>query len=287
MTRCGFLWPIRSDAATLSGGSYETALPLANAQTTRLGSVARTTNDATTSTLVNVDFGTATPCDTIAIVRHNLEAAALWRIRGSANADMSSPVYDSGWIDVWPVQWPTGVLPATHPNASTRRLTTAQIRALDPGRDAVHVLPSVATARYWRIEFDDTTNTDGYVQFGRLVMGALYRPSYDVNVGAQFGYDDPSTTERAYSGTRYTDVRPKTRQFDGTIGPLGQTEAVSVLLELEALLGTSGQLYWIFDTDDAENLQRTSFLATFRQMSKTEYAAVSHGTWPFALDEVR
>lgn len=287
MARCGFLWPILSDAATLSGGSWVAGLPLSNLKSPRVADVARSTNDDLTSTLLNVDFGAATGCDAVVLGRHNLSAAAKWRIRCSANADMSSAVYDSTWLDVWPVQWPAGVLPAGHPNAATRKLTTAQIRALDPPRDAIHLLPAVATARYWRIELDDTTNPDTYVEAGRLVMGAVYKPTYSINVGAQFGYDDPSVSTVAYSGTKYTDVRPKGRTIDGAIGPIGQNEAVSVLLELEALLGTSGQLYWLFDVNDAENLQRTSFLATFRQMSKTEYAAAGWGQWPFALDEVR
>jgi hypothetical protein len=286
MARSAFLATIASDTATLSGGSWQATLPLANVKTASLATVARSTNDDTASTILNVDFGTATACDAVILCRHNLDATATWRIRASANSDLSSASYDSGWVNAWPEQWATGVLPANHPNASTRRLTTAQIRALDPPRDAIHLLPSVITARYWRIEIDDTTNIDGYVQIARLLMGALYRPTYPANPGVQFGYDDPSVIKSAYSGARFVDVRPKMRRVNGTIGPITQAESVSVLLELQAVLGVGGQLYWLFDPTDAPQLQRTSFLATFRQMSSVEYAAAGWSSFPFALDEV-
>ena len=176
-----FGWPLVSDTATLSGGSW--TLPLTNLQTRALGTVARSTNDSNSSTIINADFGAAQAISVVALVRHNLRSAATWRIRGSASSDMSGAVYDSGTVSVWPVQWASGDLPSGHPNASTRLLTDAQINALNPKRDAVKVFTE-ATARYWRIEIFDDTNTDTYIEIGRLVMAPRFQPSVNIAPGA-------------------------------------------------------------------------------------------------------
>ena len=42
---------------------------------------------------------------------------------------------------------------------------------------------------------------------------------------------------------------------------------------------------WL-DASDAFNLQRTSFLATIRQLSAVEYAAAGRAALPLVLDEV-
>jgi hypothetical protein len=286
MANCGFVWPITSDTATLSGGTWDAGLPLTNAQLPAVATVARTVTDANADSIVNVDFGAASEVGVVALSRHNLQKDALIRVRMSAASDMSGATYDSGWVAAWPVQWAADVLPSGHPNAATRLLTNAQIAALDPARDIVHVLTTPTTARYLRCEIDDDTNTDTVVEIGRFIAGPLYRPSNNLNVGAAFGIDDASVIGRALSGTRYYDQRPKGRTLQASFGPLTQDEAVGVLQEMQRQLGTSGQLYFVLNPEDAPNLQRTSFLATFRELSAVDLASAGFASFPLALEEV-
>lgn len=286
MSRILIGWPLASDNATLSGGSWVAGLPLANLQSPRLGIVARSTNDDNASTVVNVDFGAAQAVSVAAVVAHNMRSAAQWRIRGSAASDMSSAVYDSGWIDVWPEQWPANLLPSGHPNAATRVLTDGQIDALRPKRDAVHALPSEVTARYWRVELDDDANADGYVEIGRLVLAPRFQPSINYAVGAEFGFLDNTNVGRSLSGARYYDVRARARTLAVQFQNLPTNEAVAVLRDLHEEIGQSGQVYVVSDPADTWNLQRRSFLANVRQLSAVAYSAAFYSTVPVVFDEV-
>lgn len=281
-----FGWPLVSDAATLSGGGWLTGAPLTRLQNQYLAMAARSTDAVPSNTLVNVDYGTAQAISVVALVRHNLRSAAEWRIRGSANSDMSTPVYDSGWVDVWGPQWDTGVLPAGHPNAATRLLTDAQIDALDPPRDAVHVLASEVSARYWRIEVSDPLNSDDYVQVGRLVMAPRFSPTYNFAVGAEFGLNDNTQVSRSLSGVRYYDERPKGRSLAMQFQNLPDREAYSVMRDMVEQLGQAGQLYVVTDPTDTTSLQRRSFLANVRQLGAVQYAAAGYSTVPLVVDEV-
>ena len=278
-----FGWPLVSDTATLSGGSW--TLPLTNLQTTALGTVARSTNDSNSSTIINVDYGAAQAISVVALVRHNLRSAAQWRIRGSAASDMSGAVYDSGTVNVWSEQWPANTLPSGHPNAATRLLTDAQINALNPKRDAVKVFTE-ATARYWRVEIFDDTNADTYVEIGRLVMAPRFQPSSNMAPGAEFGFLDSTNVGRALSGVRYYDTRPTGRTLSLSLPNLPTNEAVAVARDMLEALGQSGQVYIVTDPSDTELLQRRSFLANPRQLSAVQYQAAGYDTIPMVFDEV-
>lgn len=281
-----FGWPMLSNVGTLSGGAWLTALPLANLQNSELGRVARSTNTDLASTIINHTYSAATALSVVALVRHNMRSAATWRIRASAVSDFASTVYDSGVLNVWGPQWPAGVLPEGHPNAATRLLTDAQIVALDPPRDAVHVPPTEVSARYWRIELTDTSNTDGYVQVGRLVLAPRFQPAYNFAVGAEFGFIDHTTVNTALNGARYYDVRPKGRSMSMQFQHLPDRQAYTVVRDMLEQLGQAGQVYVITDPDDVESLQRRSFLATVRQLSAVQYAAAGYSSIPLVVDEV-
>lgn len=277
-----FGWPLSTP--TLSGGSWPT-LTLANLLTDDLAAVARSATDSNADTIINIDHGAAAATSVIALVRHNMRSAATWRVRVSPNADMSAPVYDSGTIPVWPEQWAAGVLPAGHPNAATRLLTDAQINALVPPRDAVHVFTEV-TARYRRIELFDSSNTDGYVQIGRLVDAPRFQPTYNMAVGSELGFLPGTQVGTSLANSRFYARRPKGRSLSVTFQSLPFDEGISVVRDMVEQLDQSGQFYIVADPSDAPNLQRQSFLATLRQLSSVAYAAAGRTAVPLIADEV-
>jgi hypothetical protein len=282
-----FGWPMVSDTAVLSGGSWRATLPLSNLQLPQLATAARSTDETVASTQLQADMGAGgRAVRVVALVRHNLRSAAQWRVRGSNASDMSGALYDSGWVEVWGPQWPVGLLPAGHPNAATRRLTDAQIDALDPPRDAVLVLPAEVTARYWRVELNDDSNGDGYVQVGRLVLAPQFMPTYNFSVGAEFGFVDNTQVAQSLTGVRYYDVRPKGRSMAMQFSNLPDAEAYAVVRDMLEELGQAGQVYVVQDAGDTVHLQRRSFLATLRQLSAVSYAAAGYSSVPVVLDEV-
>lgn len=279
-------WPNWVDEAgvTFSGGNWSTTLPRTNVATTRVAQVARTTGVAGADTVLRVDLGAARQVEVIALVRHNLTAAATIRVRAYSDAYVTS-VYDSGTVDAFGVQWPTDLLPAGHPNAATRLLTTAQIR--DRRWDVNHVPASAVTARYWDITLADGSNADGYVELGRLWMSPLYQPSINVRYGAQAGLTTEAAVARALSGTRYVEDRPIARTRQVEFGDLPPEEAEAVLGDLARTLGLGGQVYWMDDPTATWNRQRTSFLAQLEELPAVVRASFRQGVVALGLEEVR
>jgi hypothetical protein len=281
-----FGWPLISDSATLSGGGWESALPVTNMQDAMLARAARSLDESDVNTQWVTDFGTPRHVGVVALCRHNLSADAQWRVEGSTVSDFASVVYDSGWLDAWPAQWEVGVLPVGHPNAATRRLTNADIAALDPPRDVVLPLTTDVQARYWRIRIDDESNPAGYVQIGRAVLAPTYRPSLNFSVGAEVGFNDDTAVGTSRSGVRLYEVRPKGRTFGFQIANIREPEALTVARDMMEMLGRAGQFYIVPAPAEVTNLQRRSFLATFRQLSPITIAAAGYASVPFVVDEV-
>lgn len=284
MAGLGFAYQ-RLREGTLSAGSYVTTLPRDNMLDARRGIVARTTDATLTNTKVQRDYGAAVQIGVVAIVGSNLKATAQWRIRAGSDPTFATSSYDTGWLDCWPEQWPTGVLPSGHPNAGTRKFTNADIARR---RWDVLKLTGGVSARYWLIEFDDTTNADGYIEIGVLVMAPLYVPgnSDNVSVGAELGSTTTSTVGNSLSGARYVDARPIARTMLVTFPALDLEEALAVLHDMLNDIRLDGLVYVVFDTSDAELLQRRSFLATQTELSAVQLVQYGQQTIPVKLIEV-
>lgn len=76
-------WSNRTDASTLSGGSWVATLPLSNLQNRQIQRVARSTNVAVTSTQFQIDLGQARNIGVLALVAHNMAVTSKVRVTGS------------------------------------------------------------------------------------------------------------------------------------------------------------------------------------------------------------
>lgn len=87
----------KADTATISGGKWNSALPLANLKDSRLGMVTRSYNARKASTQFRCAFAANYTVRALAIVNHNLSGSAKWRVRaGRAALDI---LFDSDAID--------------------------------------------------------------------------------------------------------------------------------------------------------------------------------------------
>lgn len=196
----------------------------------------------------------------------------------------SGGVYNSDWLDVWPVMWPVGVLPWGHPNLWTRKITPNQIGVYRAG--FTHVADDAYNARYWRFELDDTTNAAGYLDLARLVISPGYEPSVNFAYGASAGLVSETSFEQSLGGARFYDERPVRKTMVMTFPELPIDESLGVMQEMVRDLRTSRQVYFIFDRDDTFHLYRRSFLGTFREMGALEYAYYGAGGMALAMEEV-
>lgn len=278
-----FGFPVRSDDGTLSGGSWASGMGLSNLQDARLATLARSTDATKANTQFDCDLGANKKIRAVSLHNHNLTLAAQVRIRGSTVSDFSSTVYNSGWFNAYPTAYP----------ASTTLwgddVSSSQISqdTLDSGYpSAVIDVFAEADARYWRIEFDDTANGDGYVELGRLIICQAYEASIGFSTGVQLGWETSSTSVEMESGAFHHKDRASRRYVNFEFSDIAQAEALVNLFEASRRMGTHSQFLFVWDKDDTIHMHRRAFLATLRELSAIEFPYVSsHNNAAFAAVE--
>lgn len=148
--------------------------------------------------------------------------------------------------------------------------------ALGETVELIHILPAPETSRYWRIEIDDETNADRYVEFGRLWMSYAYQPTINFVGGAEMGWQTDSTTTYADGGEAIHDDRPTRRVFNFTVEQLATNEAFVRGFEMTRRLGTTGQLFFVYDPDDTYHMSRRAFLCRMQELSRLK---IPYATW--------
>jgi hypothetical protein len=290
MANCAIGYPNYVDAnttytPTFSGGSWSASLPLTNLADRRLAKVSRSSDAALISTLFDVDLKRTLGISLFAIPKHTMSLTATVRIRGSSvEGDFSSPVYDTGALSVFPDIYPTGTLPVGHPSYVTRKVSS---EALADGYNIgfVHVASSPQSARYWRIEVDDTTNTAGYVDLGRLYLSGIWQPTINMSYGAKLGYETSSTRSESDGGAAIYNERSRRRNFQCVIEGLPTDEAMVSALDIQRDMGTTKQLFFVFDTADTSHMHRRAFLCVQRELSALDFPYYGRNTVPLGLVE--
>lgn len=272
-------------SVAFSGGSWEASLPLTNLIDSRLAKVARSTDDALASTQFDVDLGVSKPIRVLAIPKHNISRVGQLRIRGSNTAgDFSSPVYDTGWLDVWTVIYPHGSIDWEHPSFWTGQLSGEEAQDYDVAY--IHIASVSKDARYWRFEVDDTENADGYVELARLFMASGWTPTKNMGFGAELGVTTDTTVERSLGGVDYYDRQKPRRVARFALNLIDADELLAQALEMQRRLGIDRQLFYVFDPADAANLHRLSFLCTMRALTPLEFPFTDYASTGFELQEV-
>lgn len=279
-----FCFPNRGDAGSGSSGGWEGTLPLANLTDPLLSKVARSTDATLGNTKFDWDLTSDQYIWLVALIGDNLSQAAKYRIRGSNDPTFASSVYDSGWLDVYIEIYPSGVLNYGDPGWFDGKLA-ADDYDLGYRVPITHVLPQPESSRYWRIEIDDTANTDGYVEFGRLWLSYAYQPTINFSEGAGLGYDESSTTDETDGGVTFHDERARRRRFNFTLPMADMDEALVRGFNILRQLGTSSQVFFVYREDDTHHMHRRSFLATLHDLNALEIAAPPWADQAFSLIE--
>lgn len=242
-------WQNRIDEATVSGGSWISTLPLSNIKNTIYQKVARSTNALTTSTQFNADFGVARPIGLVSLLAHNLSEASTFRLRGDITNSFTTPAYDSGWLEVYPIgTLPTSLLNWEDDNFWAGRLSQSDLIGLQS--PFVHVLGEEKSLRYWRVEINDTANPAGYLNLGRVIFARGWRPDVNYTYGAATAYFDASPVATSLSGAQYFDERPRGRVIRFALDAMSEIEAYNYALELQRVAGITGEVLIVPDTDD-------------------------------------
>lgn len=235
-----------ADLAILSGGTWDSARPLANLKTRTLAAKARTT---TTGATIAANILSAS-VRVVALFGTNLTADATYRVQCGA--------YDSG---------------------------TLSINAPDNYRlpvDVVHVLPSAVTAASVTVTVTDTGNAAGYVEFGRLFIGgALELPSDQAN-GAAISFETTTTASRERYGEQIFKAGRQLRTVDFSVVTDDTVGAENAWL-LQGYAGIDGEVVYIHDA--AVDNVAFRWLGTLSKLGAHQYLGARARSVGFSIVE--
>lgn len=224
------------DSATLTGlGTIAGSRPIANLQDSQLGTFTRWTS--LTGMGVDIDLGSAKAINLFAAISHNATSAGTWQIKGATSqANLtSSPGYNPGAGSLWPV---TG-----KPDL--------------PGKlTSIKFLAAAQTFRWWRIEFTDAANPDGYFDVGRIYVDGAFQPARNLAYGWQVLPIDPSTEIETIGGQSYVTPRPIKSVLRLRLPALTEDEAMGRALAMQKSLGIQKDVLAIRDPDATTWLQQ-------------------------------
>lgn len=278
-------YPNRIDSPTaLSSGSWAATLPLANLQSRVIGKVARSSDATVASTKFDINLGAAKNIRMLALVNHNCTLAATVRIRGATDAGFTAVVFDSGFVNVWPVVYSSDTLEWEDNNWWSGQYTDEQ-RA---GYTAtyVNVLSANTLAQYWRVEINDTTNAAGYVQIGRVFIGPAYQPTVNMAYGAGLGWETKTVAQEAIGGAEYFQRRTPYRVATIKLDWLPIDEALGNAFEIQRRAGLDAECFWVHDPDDTLHSLRRRFIGRLRTLSPIQYPYPNVNSAAFEIKEL-
>lgn len=204
---------------------------------------------ATGSLSVRVDNGTATTLkedvtDGDAVTCHT--------------GDFSSPVYDTGWTDAAATIYAADSMYWGHPSLFTGKASDEEWDAL---RYPIYNKFALSYARYWKLEFDATSNSGGDVRIPQVFIGYGYQASINIQYGAQIAINSTAdfvrtvSKRRVYDGTEVTE-----RSFTFVWRDLPKNEAFAQAFTAFRRAGRTKQVLVIMDPSDLTNLHQMSFI---------------------------
>lgn len=247
------------DDATVTGTSWAGASPVTNIQTRELADYAQTSGATST---IAIDHGSAVAMQCLAIVAHTLPETATVTL-DCGTTPGGDEVYAGSAVDVWPFTPIDGNYDGSH---------FATILAL----------PAVVSARYVTITIAAASGK----RVGRVFLGSIFRPAVNPEYGkADDGWlPDYSVVARSDNGADWVQPKARLRSVQLAYSVLTPAEA-SVLHEIQRTHGTTGEVLYIPDADDASVTQQYGFLGLLRQLTALDNPFWAHRAGAIAVDE--
>lgn len=144
------------------------------------------------------------------------------------------------------------------------------------------------TTKYWSVEIIDTTNSEGYIQFGRCWIGpAIFSPAIGPSYGASLGYESGDNVSQTRYGVRWGSEGSRLRKSAFVFDTLTSAEKRKALI-MQKILGTIGEIIWIpSDTLSADDRLLEAFPATIRSASPITYPYFNNHEMPMEVLEFK
>lgn len=280
--------------SVVTGGSYLAALPISNIKTDDIEEVARTASLDPTDTQFNIDTGSIPAVGLIVIKVNNASPNLQYRVRSYSDAAMTSVSFDTtqtqiesgsqvDWSDpdTW-LAWEdanfwTGIVPSEYGDLPFYIVVPI------PAADA-----SQGQVRYWKFEFFDETNIDGYLDFGSAMMFRIFRPQY--NYAPDSNSSDLTflqSMEESDGGRRTYEEKGLRRVVRFSWPVITEAEAFDDWMRIGLLSRTSRRIFILpEETETGDRLRLRAFPATFTKSPSIAQLNVSLGSTSVDAEEV-
>jgi hypothetical protein len=260
-------------------------IDLANLQGEVLSEMARYPGVDLAGTRLVIDLGALRNVSVLAIPFHNAGLFDKARIRFCTDAALTDAVIDTDWQDFFGVIYPYGTLDPTRVEWIDGRMTAEDAAGyMIPWTFVTEV---AAIGRYLDVQFDWTSNGDGYVDVGQIVAA----PSLTSVVNASYGanppfYNDPSTKSRAKGGPQFADKQRAYRTAKLQFDWLSDDELYSNFFEMARRYGLTQPMFFIYDSDaPAAVRQKQSFMCTASALGPPTSSMFDVNSLPVAVEE--
>ena len=284
MANFKLIWDNKTDSSTLSGGFWEALLPLTNVQDKLLQKTARSEDVALTSTQFNCDTDPASSIQAIVLCNHNMSLTSLIRIRLSDDVYFATSDYDSGWVDVFESVYSPENVNWEDDNFWFGKLDQRSLSGYSV--NYTHLMTESYSNQYMRIEINDTGNSDGYVEFGRLITAPIFQFVKNAIYGATISWKDETIVSESIGGSAFHEQRQKRRNYSFSTDFMDVDEALESVFELQRNRGVSGEIFLIPDSDDVLNSFRTSFLGRFTKLEGITHRFFSKYKTSYNIEEI-
>jgi hypothetical protein len=269
-----------ADLATVTStvAPYSTA-PLVNLKNDRRARVCRWPSSSAQSIKGHWN-GQGYNCSGVALDRFNLEPAATVRFRGWASTDWTgSAIADTGTVAPYPAAalgdfgWGPDPLGAGIFDGFLGHKYWAAY------------FSRVAIAS-WQLDISDTTNSYGYLEASRLVLGDYFEPAANADYGLRFGWTESTEQSEVDGGSLLSDGRLPRRKVSGTFSDLTDAER-GTWADITRYVGKRKTFLATFQPGEGGKLERdlTIVLAKFSELPEAAWEYYAGHALPFSIVE--
>lgn len=258
--------------ATLGGGAWSAAFPLANLQNDKrfVTAPARCLTPAVLAdSQFEADLGTARPVDLVALLFHNMRPGAKYRLtlRGALGT-FDAPALQTDWLDVYGRAFDSASLLWEDENWW---LGTVADEDLDLYRRHKFIAVETTVAIGIRVELDDQDNPDGFIDVGGLWISGSWSPSINFDRGRDLRLLPRDLVDETPSGRLVGEARISRRQLSVTWSNLSSAEAYR-LFDGSARGRAMEMIILVPDIESETSLAREAFPAVFSQAPPVRFA---------------
>ena len=240
-------------ATSLTASTTAGSLVAANMQTDYKTKVHRSTGTSVTYTLT---WNIAEVVGAVALPATNLTASATIRVRLYSDTAGTALIADSGTVFAAPgtnlQYWDWSQTLNQSSSAFGGNVNTFAFGGYS--KTAVWFENQVANVKACVIDLVDTTNTTGYIDCSRIIVGGYWEPTFNAENGVQVEIVDTSTTSRSEAGDLVVDRDILHEKLNFNFSLLPENDRNS-LMKIIRLIGTSKNILVCLFPNDSNTQQ--------------------------------